>query len=107
MWFSVISSLVCFAVATILFTPPFRRCSFYKEMSFFFLFEGAWAILNLAASEIWPKYNFMTFVNYIGTIIFGGYLLYKLIKIYNAESKDIQSQASDVIEDDDNTNSVN
>ena len=37
MWFAVISSLVCFAVATILFTPPFRKCSFYKEMSFFFL----------------------------------------------------------------------
>lgn len=86
MWFSVISSLVCFAVATILFTPAFRKCDFYKELSIFFLFEGSWAILNLAVTEIWSKYNFMTWVNYIGTIVFGGYLLYKLIAIYNRET---------------------
>lgn len=86
MWASVISSLVCFAVATILFTPTFRKCDFYKELSIFFLFEGFWAILNLAATEIWPKYNFMIWVNYIGTIVFGGYLLYKLIYIHNSET---------------------
>ncbi len=98
MWFSVISSLVCFAVATILFTPPFRKCSFYKEMSFFFLFEGAWAILSFVVFEIWPKYNFMTWVNYIGTIVFGGYLLYKLIRIYNSYSKDTKPKTSHTIE---------
>ena len=107
MWFSVISSLICFAIATILFTPPFRKCRFYKEMSFFFLFNVSWTILSLAVSEIWPKYNFMTWVNYIGTIVFGGYLLYKLIKIYNSDSKDIQSQASDTAEKEDKSNSVN
>lgn len=88
MWFSVVSSLICFAIATILFTQPFRECRFYKELSIFFLFEGSWAIIDLAASEIWPKNNFMSWVNYIGTIIFGGYLLYNLIVIYNRGAGD-------------------
>ena len=67
-------------------------------MSCFFLFEGAWTILNFVVFEIWPKYNFMTWVNYIGTIVFGGYLLYKLIRIYNSDSKNTKPKTSHTIE---------
>ena len=40
MWIPIITCLVCFAVATILFTPPLRKFPFYQAISFYFLFEG-------------------------------------------------------------------
>ena len=40
MWIPIITSLVCFAVATILFTPPLRKFPFYQAVSFYFLLRA-------------------------------------------------------------------
>ena len=52
MWIPIITSLVCFAVATILFTPPLRKFPFYQAVSFYFLFEGAWTLFNTLITAI-------------------------------------------------------
>ena len=85
MWLSILSALVCFAVATILFTPPLRSFPFYLGFSIYFLFEGAWTLLNAVALLIWPYSNFMVWVHYVGAILFAGYLLYSLY-LYTVEA---------------------
>lgn len=82
MWIAVISALVCFAVATILFTPPLRGYPFYQVLSFYFLFEGAWTLLNAAVGLIWPGSDALVWVHYVGVIVFAGLLLYKLYAYY-------------------------
>ena len=74
--------LVCFAVATILFTPPLRSYPFYQVLSFYFLFEGAWTLLNAAVDLIWPGSNVLVWVHYVGVIVFAGLLFYKIYAYY-------------------------
>ena len=64
MWIPIITSLVCFAVATILFTPPLRKFPFYQAVSFYFLFEGAWTLFNTLITAIWPYADFMIWVHH-------------------------------------------
>ena len=82
MWIAVLSALVCFAVATILFTPPLRSYPFYQVLSFYFLFEGAWTLLNAAVDLIWPGSNVLVWVPYVGVIVFAGLLFYKIYAYY-------------------------
>lgn len=82
MWFAIISSVICFAVATILFTPQLRNYPFYQVLSFYFLFEGGWTILNAIVAEIWPYSTFMQWVHYVGAIAFGALLFYRLFAYY-------------------------
>jgi hypothetical protein len=82
MWIAVLSALVCFAVATILFTPPLRSYPFYQVLSFYFLFEGAWTLLNAAVDLIWPGSNALVWVHYVGVIVFAGLLFYKIYAYY-------------------------
>lgn len=82
MWLAVAGALLCFAVATILFTPPLRGYPFYQALSFYFLFEGGWLLLDAVVNLIWPYSSFMRWVHGIGTIVFIGYLLYKMYAYY-------------------------
>lgn len=82
MWLAVAGALLCFAVATILFTPPLRGYPFYQSLSFYFLFEGGWLLLDAVVNLIWPYTTFMRWVHGIGTLIFVGYLLYKMFSYY-------------------------
>lgn len=82
MWFAVISALICFAIATILFTPQLRNYPFYQALSFYFLFEGAWTLVNAVVTMIWPSSNVMQWVHYVGALLLGGYLFYRLYAYY-------------------------
>ncbi len=102
MWIAVLSALVCFAVATILFTPPLRGYPFYQVLSFYFLFEGAWTLLNAAVNLIWPGSNALVWVHYVGVIVFAGLLFYKMYAYYwkqkhgaKAEKKEDQLQENE------------
>ncbi len=82
MWIPIITCLVCFAVATILFTPPLRKFPFYQAISFYFLFEGAWTLFNTLITAIWPYADFMIWIHHVGIILFAGYLFYKIYVYY-------------------------
>ena len=79
MWIVIISSIVYIALATILFTPPLRKVSFYRALSIYFLFKGLWAILSFVISSFGGSELFILVVDNIGTIIL---MLYLLISIY-------------------------
>lgn len=97
MWLAVISALVCFAVSVILFTPPLRSFPFYQAIALFFLFEGAWCLFNSVILEVWPQQTFMIFIQYIGIILFAGYLFYKMFIYYLKNSKN--EETSDEMKD--------
>lgn len=84
MWLSVIASLVCFAVATVLFTPALRYYPFYRPLALYFIFQGLWMILNWGVGELFADGTFMILVEYVGSIVFAGYLAYRL---YNSSKK--------------------
>ena len=75
MWIAIISALVCFAVAVVLFTPLFRTVALFRPVALFFIFEGLWVLANYLVIQIWPGTSMMQWFHYIGIIIFGGYLL--------------------------------
>ncbi len=94
MWISVFASLVCFAVATFLFTPALRKHPFYRVFSIYFIFEGLWMVLNWAYYEIFLDEGFMILIQYIGTIAIVGYLAYRLYK-YSSPKKEKQQSKID------------
>lgn len=72
------SSLVCFAIATALFTPNLRGFKAYREFSFYFLFEGFWSLISFIVNEVWPGSTVMLWVHFIGSLVFGIYILFRL-----------------------------
>lgn len=93
MWFSIISSLVCFAIATVLFTPKLRSFKVYREFSFYFLFEGFWALISFIVNEVWPGSTVMLWVHFIGSLIFGIYILIRIYMYFY--KKDLENKNSD------------
>lgn len=93
MWFSIISSLVCFAIATALFTPELRGFKVYREFSFYFLFEGFWALINFTVNEVWPGSTVMLWVHFIGSLVFGMYILVRLYMCFF--KKNLENKSSD------------
>lgn len=94
MWISIITALICFAISIILFTPSFRGLTFYRPLSFYFLFQGVWCVMNFIISTIWDKSNVMIWINYIGTILFAGYLLFSLYAYYYKDNKSEDTQSN-------------
>ena len=76
MLMSVFTSIICFAVATVMFTKYMREFPFYQALSFYFLFEGAYELINGLITLIWPGSYFMVWVHCVGVIVFSAYLLY-------------------------------
>lgn len=82
MWIIAISSLVCFAIATVLFTPMFRSFFLYQSFAFYYIFKGFWYILNFIVMTLWPYSKFMLPIEYIGTIVLGIYILARAYKYF-------------------------
>ena len=89
MWVMAISSLVCFAISTVLFTPNFRDFCLYQPLAFYFIFKGFWYVISFIVTTLWPYSNFMLLVEYIGTIILGIYILSRAYK--HTKNKDLLS----------------
>lgn len=83
MWISIFTALICFGVATLMFTEPLRPFPVYQPVAFYFLFEGTYTILAAIAQLIWPGSTFMGWVHCFGVILFAGYLLIKLCRLYH------------------------
>lgn len=86
MWISVIAAIACFAVGTLFFMPMLRDFEFYRPLAIYFIFEGCWMIINWAVLEIFQNALFMLWVQYVGTIVFAGYLIYSMY-IFSAPKK--------------------
>lgn len=75
MWIAILSSLICLAVAVVLFTPMFRSAPLFRPVAVFFAFEGVWILFNYLVTQLWPRNAAMQWIHYTGIIVFGGYLL--------------------------------
>lgn len=82
MWFSIVSSLVCFAIATVLFTPNLRQFKAYREFSLYFLFEGFWALISFIVNEVWPGSTFMLWVHFVASALLGIYILVRTNSLF-------------------------
>lgn len=85
MWNAIICSLVCFAIATLCFTPQLRSVLFYRALSVYFLFEGIFSIANFIIFEIWPRSSFTMELHSFGVILVAGYLLWSMHVGYNRQ----------------------
>jgi len=80
MWLMVIASLMCLGVAVILFTPRFRKISFYRPLSICFLAQSISYLIRFMCDIIWVHNDFSVYIEYVITIVFVGCLLLKLYK---------------------------
>lgn len=79
MWISIISAFVCFAITVTLFLPKFMNISICRPIAGYFFFEGVWTLVNYIMLQINPSSAIPQYIHYIGTIVFGGYLLVYLL----------------------------
>lgn len=80
MWLMVVASLTCLGVSVILFTPGFRKVSFYRPLSICFLALSVSYLVRFMCDVIWVHNDFSAYIEYVLTIAFVGYLLLKLYK---------------------------
>lgn len=79
MWISIISAFVCFAVTVALFMPKFMNNPVCRPIAGYFFFEGVWTLVNYIILQINPSSAVPQYIHYIGTLIFGGYILAYLL----------------------------
>lgn len=94
MWLSILTAIVCFAIATILFTPVMRKLVIYQALAFYFLFEGGWTVINQIVLSLWKSGEFMMWVHLAGITIFGLYLFYSLCSYYWHRRQESKAEAS-------------
>ena len=94
MWLSILTAIVCFAIATILFTPVMRKLPIYQALAFYFLFEGGWTVVNQIVLSLWKNGEFMMWVHLAGIAIFGLYLFYSLCAFYWRQRQEARTDAS-------------
>lgn len=87
MLLAIISAVVCFAIATIMYTPRMRSFQFYRPIAFLFLFEGIWVLLDYIFRQIMPDNVFMQMIHYVGLIALGAYFAIKLFISSGKKSK--------------------
>ena len=82
----VISALVLFAAAVLIFTPYFRKVTLLRPLAYYLFFQGVWQLLSYIILQLDPTNGFIANVNYIGTIVIVGYYIFLLI-MTNIKSK--------------------
>ena len=75
----IITSAVCLAAATLMYTPKMRSFRHYRPVALFFLFEAVWILADYIFTQISPANVFMPIIHYIGLILVGVYFLLSLI----------------------------
>lgn len=76
---AIISAVICFVAAILIFTPYFRKMAVLRPLAFYLFFEGVWLLLSYVILQIDPTNGFIANINYIGTIIIVGYYVFFLI----------------------------
>lgn len=91
MWISIILSILFLAITTIFFTAELRHFPMYRSLSFFFLFEGFYTLIDFIVTELWPNFRVMGIIHNIGCLILGTYVMITLYKYKKSKVKEINS----------------
>lgn len=92
MWISIILSILFLAITTIFFTTELRQFPMYRSLSFFFLFEGFYTLIDFIVTEIWPNFRGMSAIHNVGCIILGTYVAITLYKYKKSKSNELNSK---------------
>lgn len=76
---AIISAVVCFGAAVLIFTPSFRKIALLRPMAYYLFFQGVWQLISYIVLQIAPTNGLINPVNYIGTIIILGYYIFILL----------------------------
>lgn len=75
---AVLSAVICFFAAVLIFTPYFRKLPVLRPLAVFLIFEGAWQLAAYLILQIDPTNGFILTLNYIGTVLIIGFYIFFL-----------------------------
>ena len=76
---AIISALICFIAAIIIFSPYFRKVPLLRPMALYLIFEGAWQLASFIIFEIHPTSTLPAYIDRIGTIVIIAYYIFILL----------------------------
>lgn len=75
---AVLSAVVCFCAAVLIFTPYFRKLPVLRPLAVFLIFEGAWQLAAYLILQLDPTNGFILMLNNAGTILIIGFYIFFL-----------------------------
>ena len=76
---AIVSAIVCFAAAILMFTPFFRKNPPLRPIAIYLLFQGVWIMVSYALLQLNPNNQFVFPINYIATIVLLAYLIFVMV----------------------------
>lgn len=76
---TLLSAIVCFAAAIIMFSAYYRKMTLLRPLAVYLVFEGAVNLLNYILSELAPTSVVGDTINRIGTILIVAYYIFILL----------------------------
>lgn len=93
MLFAIISAVVCFIAAIIMFFPYYRKVALLRPLAIYLIFQGIWQLISHMVFELSPANNIMMLINYIGTIIIVVYYIFLLLMTSRKSKKKRNKQS--------------
>lgn len=75
---AIISAVLCFAVAVLIYTPYFRKIPLIRPIALYFVYEGGWILASNIVLQLDPANDIILNINYIVTIVFMLYYMFFL-----------------------------
>ena len=76
---AILSSLICFIAAVIMFTPYFRKVTLLRPCAVYFIFQGCWQLVAYLVSQLSPGNEIMLYISFIATIVLLLYYIFILL----------------------------
>lgn len=76
---AIISAIICFAAAILMFTPYFRKMTLLRPLAVYLIFQGAWTLISYVLLQLNPNNGFIFPINYIATIIIMIYYIFIML----------------------------
>ncbi len=76
---SIITALICFVAAIIMFSSYYRKMVLLRPLAVYLIFEGIVTLLACILSDLYPTSTVSDTINCIGTIIIVAYYIFVLI----------------------------
>lgn len=79
MLLTIITALVCFVAAVVMFTPYYRKMALLRPMALYLIFEGVMIMLTYIISDLYPTSTTVDIINRVGTLIIVVYYIFILV----------------------------
>ena len=69
MLLTIITALVCFVAATLMFTSYYRKMTLLRPLAIYLIFEGIMTMLTYIIRDLYPTSTIVDIINQSGTLI--------------------------------------